>query len=92
MTNKHHSPAPWHVIDGTVCDNYGQDILSPVLFDAFPDEQQANARLIAAAPEILEALKNLVAHFGANLSHTETIHAAEARAAIAKATRGGITA
>jgi hypothetical protein len=48
---------PWHVIDGIVCDNFGQDILGPVLFDTFPEEQQANARLLAAAPELLEALE-----------------------------------
>lgn len=55
MTNTTHTPAPWHVIDGTICDNYGQDIIGPVLFDSFPDEHQANARLISAAPDLLEA-------------------------------------
>lgn len=61
MTKTQHPPGPWHVVDGIVCDNYGQDLLSPVLFDAFPDEFKANARLIAAAPDLLAELKILEA-------------------------------
>ena len=51
-------------------------------------ELQANARLIAAAPEMLEALKlslGLLRQLGAKDSNTFTIIAA----AIAKATGGG---
>lgn len=59
MTNTKHTPAPWYVIGGTVCDNYGQDILGHELMEAFPAEYQANARLIVAAPDLLEALEML---------------------------------
>jgi hypothetical protein len=46
-------------------------------------EQEANARLIAAAPELLEALQALLAE-----SVYESMATATARAAIAKATGG----
>lgn len=54
-----------------------------------PDERHANARLIAAAPDLLAALSaiaslNLVDHLG---PHDMAMHAVDiARAAIAKAT------
>lgn len=46
--------------------------------------QEANARLIAAAPELLAALKALVADFDASVVTTDPM-LIEARAAIAKA-------
>lgn len=61
-----HTPGPWHTDDApehaiAVCTNSGETVA-----DVFPnaDAQSgvttyANARLIAAAPELLEALKDL---------------------------------
>jgi len=56
------------------------------------DEEEANARLIAAAPELLEALNELleqIHYIGiADWHGAEGLSLAEARAAIAKATEG----
>ena len=58
-----HTPGPWQIskksIDAVVTDagNYVADCgLSIVIPD---DEQRANARLIAAAPDMLEALEEI---------------------------------
>ena len=53
-----------------------------------PDEEFANARLIAAAPELLEALEDCVAVMDRELAGLKAIQPelSSARAAIAKAT------
>ena len=84
-----HTPGPWEAVGLTVCQvpPGGREII----FGAHntrsgdKDERQANARLIAAAPELLEALRGLV-----ETSETRDRLAIEdalihARAAIAKA-------
>ena len=52
-------------------------------------EQQANARLIAAAPELLEALKELLSALDHQISDPDRVFRGKtaARAAIAKATQ-----
>jgi L-fucose mutarotase/ribose pyranase (RbsD/FucU family) len=50
----------------------------------FKDEYKANARLIAAAPDLLEALKSMCEGFSA-LKDSDFPALAKARAAIAKA-------
>jgi hypothetical protein len=52
-----------------------------------PEEQQANARLISAAPDLLDALLNLPQHHGATEQEWWD-WIAIARAAIDKATEG----
>lgn len=49
------------------------------------EETRANARLIAAAPELLAALQNMLSRFG-GATAKETPAEKQARAAIAKAT------
>lgn len=49
-------------------------------------EAEANARLIAAAPDLLAALQEYVRDFGDNEDCDSQAMAAKARAAIAKAT------
>jgi len=67
-----HTPGPWHW-DGNPC-NYDKEQEAPWLVDAnysFPPilggtitcQSDADARLIAAAPDLLEALKNLLAQY-----------------------------
>lgn len=92
-----HTPGPWRIspsggliqqVNGgplnCVCRGFGRDD------ESFPN-WQANARLIAAAPELLAALQAIVGlnieQDGATCDWTELIFAiASARAAVAKAT------
>jgi hypothetical protein len=48
--------------------------------------QEANARLIAAAPELLEALQNILAVAGVRIDDPRIVQFDAARAAVAKAT------
>lgn len=50
------------------------------------DEHEANTRLIAAAPELLEALKDMLLEFDGSIGSDESPRIAKARAAIDKAT------
>ena len=91
-----HTPAPWSVevdhssnapefirtyVDGEMYD------LASVLCDE-TGNATANARLIAAAPDLLAALQNVAACFDANDPDSMANAMADARAAIAKATGG----
>lgn len=90
-----HTPGPWNVndergIDGNI---YIEDALGVVAIVT----DEANARLIAAAPELLEALKVLTHGYSevGNLYHDvsrKDISAAwvKARALVAKATGEGV--
>ena len=96
MSNEKHTPGPWHV-NYTTFDNaivrfhiagetHGS--VYPVCehtLEITPDssEQLANAHLIAAAPELLEALKRAAAMMGRFPQCDEAWK--QARAAIAKA-------
>jgi hypothetical protein len=65
-----HSPAPWMMSDpnrdeqaiGVTCSDEAQLVVADVYHDVLPkDVALANARLIAAAPDLLVALKFLTA-------------------------------
>jgi hypothetical protein len=85
-----HTPGPWAANKPTQSNGRAEVYAGPMLvaqafnwmLDAEGDEQcWADARLIACAPELLEALKNFV-----DVDHyTERERLAKARAAIAKA-------
>lgn len=89
-----HTPGPWqHSVKLSGSENHrGFRILTAdgwALADVQPADEdgiegEANARLIAAAPDLLEALKRIVGWDAAGLALTED-HAAQACAAIAKA-------
>jgi hypothetical protein len=94
--NGKHTPGPWKASDrfpGVILDDHAiprQLASVAILSDS---EQDANARLIAAAPDLLEQLKNILARFeNCARIHGNTedwvIDAAteKARAVIAKAT------
>ena len=98
MGNASHTPGPWIVF--TSEDDWGCDTfvgtLTDTLFDVRPGKgpswQDANARLIAAAPDLLAALKELSAvysgiHVQISDGEAALVHAAWAKAdaAIAKA-------
>jgi len=89
-TEQKHTPGPW-VVDGDVIrgdqQRNGSISVASMLDVSYPygrragESKHANARLIAAAPELLEALQALLAE-----SVYESMATATARAAIAKAT------
>lgn len=100
MTQKH-TPGPWkvyervsnHDSDSWIKGPDGEQIASGIGHEDEP-QQLANARLIAAAPELLEALQDLVGWGGLATLLDEGIRASvkgdrvwvNARAVIAKAT------
>ena len=95
-TEQKHTPGPWtHNTTSVWAD---QKMVAAVYGDdpnCKPDERmKANARLIAAAPELLEACKNLLG-YGENWPASFTSHdcwkrdAASARAALSEAKAGG---
>lgn len=56
-----HTPGPWSCDHGdtpTVYPDNDKDY--GIIADVYGDQAQANARLIAAAPELLEALKEML--------------------------------
>jgi hypothetical protein len=95
-----HTPGPWNDerdLAGTISDTNGEEIAMTMTVGGYPEaraEERANARLIAAAPEMLVALQfamenlelanPIVEHAG----HVTSIPSAmrKASAAIAKAT------
>lgn len=96
-----HTPGPWFIsgsmtkyIEARIGCGFLQEVASvgPTVADGgYGDVQQANARLIAAAPELLEALRGMIAvwqstcnAYGWDASHMSQHDAA--LAAIAKAT------
>lgn len=102
MINEKHTPGPWKLLEvgglGHLCpaDGNGISILTVVTegdVDFAAVYEDADARLIAAAPELLEALQNLLN----DTQHKEhqdcddgPCPVREARAAIAKATGGAL--
>ncbi|MAG25059.1 hypothetical protein CMI47_05705 [Candidatus Pacearchaeota archaeon] len=92
-----HTPGPWAVFpyyyergDGEEhrLIGLGQfDTIADVRMgsDDVPGDLEANACLIAAAPELLEALEGLLPDFTGGLDPTEPECVVKARAAIAKA-------
>ena len=93
---KTHTPGPWHVSD----DMYGVGNLlvagvtasnaEPIANCGLGKTGKANARLIAAAPELLDALQTAAMALIGYTHRNEIIENAldSARAAIAKATGG----
>jgi hypothetical protein len=95
--NTKHTPGPWRVdpdhfrdvqtTDGAIeiCLAEGGEPYGKNLFSVPPiEEAHANARLIAAAPDLLEALKAILEDMDSE--HGTDYDYAKARAAIAKAT------
>lgn len=102
--NTHHTPGPWSIqaddLDSFTIYSEQMNIAEILAIggEGMSDEGEANARLIAAAPELLEALQECItsegaACFGDMQDHPERMQrrlyaiADIARAAIAKATQ-----
>ena len=66
MKNTKHTPAPWKIQSPKMTEQrlwlIGEDgVIAKIGGVKSPEEIEANARLIAAAPELLEALQMMVA-------------------------------
>ena len=88
MSTKH-TPGPWHIADGSKLMVHAGDVWVASTMGVRGDTGEANARLIAAAPDLLEALYPFVAQNTSEEFITITVksaHVTRARAAIAKAT------
>ena len=85
-----HTPGPWKHGEG-VCNHKVYSVAQPEkdeivrCYGDTPEEAEANVRLIAAAPELLEALRKIERMPWPN---GESPYALVARSAIAKATGG----
>lgn len=86
-----HTPGPWHTggkLDAIVYAPDGYAVAGCQTYHGLRDEActAANARLIAAAPELLEALDMMERHFSRYDDTHNNLVLEQARAAIAKAT------
>lgn len=65
-----HTPGPWHVgmKPGPIVYGPKGEQVSPLNIMLDPEEAKANARLIAAAPELLDALKSVLPYLGEEVS------------------------
>lgn len=77
------TPAPWHVMRGDVLDKHGRMVA------AVDSADTDDAQLIAAAPELLESLQNVLSAWVdedmADITDAEENSLIKARAAINKA-------
>lgn len=89
-----HTPGPWdtslstrtthaHYV-GKRAPNGSLDMVCDLTDSCFPHNAKANARLIAAAPELLEELKNLVDDIETG-EHLGDVHISRAKALITEA-------
>lgn len=94
MADAKHTPGPWVAVSVGGFGEYeiharGKDIAAVNVSDGMdeptPFPAEANARLIAAAPDLLAALQNLMTPFGSDIERRAPALFKNMRAAIAKA-------
>lgn len=83
-----HTPGPWGIIKGEFgpvifSGETGAMVAQPVRGSS-DDERQANARLLSAAPDLLQSLKEVVDWL--EIAENKSVMHTKARAAIEKAT------
>jgi len=85
-----YTPSPWTIDNGAIYGTRGliRPFVASVEDDHNDGETAANARLIASAPDMLEALQNLVDYLGADVDNGLDELLTKARTAIEKATKG----
>ncbi|CAM3450387.1 hypothetical protein KLVA111870_02115 [Klebsiella variicola] len=89
------TPGPWHehregfstvYVEATLRDGVIQEVAACGPTEAGSEQQFANARLITAAPELLESLREVIGSLGVMVKDPENCpEIIKARAAIAKA-------
>ena len=77
-----HTPGPWEIFSNLEVSSGGKIICE---MRGFKDEDDANGRLITAAPDLLEALENLADYVDERAGDNECRPLENARAAIVKA-------
>ena len=93
MSGVKHTPGPWtarrvHTGGFDIFDERGRDVVTVYGGGVETESREANARLIAAAPDLLEALSRAVHSYDGVPPRHHPAWFDEARAAIARA-RGG---
>lgn len=87
-----HTPGPWRFNNAlgetwTICDSFGESLMGAETYYPWVPDAEADWRLIAAAPDLLEALQALIDMDVAYKRGNRVEDAVEkARAAILKAT------
>jgi hypothetical protein len=84
-----HTPGPWHAQHDhgwLVVESYNEDLYIKIEKGSAAKKHMANALLIASAPELLEALQDLLNDDAKEYIPSKKLD--KARAAIAKATGG----
>lgn len=92
--NKNHTPGTWKVefcLDQSIFINAGEEETPIAMIQSEEDngitpEMEANAKLIAAAPELLHALNMWVDYHDSDMSEAEAIILEKTKAAIKAAT------
>lgn len=69
MKTGQHTPGTWHAHEGQIYPEETGHTLALIPYYSGTEEQEANARLIAAAPELLAALQNLLSSYRADFSN-----------------------
>lgn len=83
-----HTPGPWRAFKTAASERWCIDAQDEPIADAYRGRAEANARLIAAAPDLSEALQALAGDCGDDSDDEDAMpwpNLARARAAIAKA-------
>ncbi len=91
MKNAKHTPGPWTIFDDSDGEVLTIQPMSAQLVVCDPDDvstNRANAYLIAAAPELLEALKRVLQNMPKDLSLDGLQLESDLKSLIAKATGG----
>ena len=86
MTDTTHTPGPWRVLHKTGVFPMDSDCWTIGTAEQHRKEHEANARLMAAAPDLLAALQAMIAHYPAGINTMLDEASTAARAAIARAT------
>lgn len=82
-----HTPGEWYAKDGQIYpQETGKTLALIPYFDSEDKEQEANGKLIAAAPELLEALIHAYSHMVINKEYQGRVILETIRSAIQKAT------
>jgi len=70
MSESKHTPGPWEAIPVGPAEGWGVVAVNPIIDSSITGMSEANARLIAAAPDLLEALTAFAQMWGSRDAHS----------------------